>query len=166
VGVAGITDAAVDERAFYVVGRDDGRPFVVVSITPTTWSAPARATAQEGSAGIERDGAGVLLPWVGDIPFVVTRSGGWAPLDAASPMPSVPDPQDVVGGTTGFAAIDAPGSAGVQRGWVGDGRGAWSEVTSEPTAKGARTLVAVAPLGDGWYVLTRQGNAYRGWRLS
>jgi hypothetical protein len=166
-GVTGVTDAAVDDRTFYLVGRDGGRAFGVQWMSGTTWSDPSFVPgAADGQVGIERDEAGVLLPWVGDTPYVITRSRGWVPRTDASPMPSVDDPRDLMGGAAGFAAVDAPTRDGVQRASIGDGAAAWQVERSDPASSGARTLVAVTPLGDGWYVLTRQGTDHRGWLLA
>ena len=71
-----------------------------------------------------------------------------------------------MGGGASFAAVQAPTRDGAQRASLGDGSGPWQVERSDPADSGARTLVAVAPMGDGWYVLTRQGTDYRGWTLA
>jgi hypothetical protein len=158
-GAAGVTDAAVDD-AYRLVGLDGGRAFLVTSDDGRSWSTPNRQSAATATrVGAERSGDAVLA-WVGDRPYRLTATG-WR---AVSDGPDVPT-GDVVGGRDAFASVGSPTTAGVQRAWLGDGEGAWTDHASEPTAKGARTLVAVAPFGDGWYVLTRQGDTYRGWLL-
>lgn len=160
-GVTGVSDAAVDDR-FRLVGLADGRAYLTTSHDGRTWSGPARqAAGTDARVGIERATDDRLLAWVGAIAQRVTDDG-WKP---ASGLPAVPV-GEVVGGASGFAAIDGPTADGAQRASIGDGEGAWRAAESEPAATGARTLVSVAPFGDGWFVLTRQGSSYRGWRVS
>ncbi|MCC6756086.1 MAG: hypothetical protein IT199_06930 [Solirubrobacterales bacterium] len=157
--VAGVLDAAVDER-FRLVASDDGRASLVTSRDGRTWGSPSRVpVAGEAQVGIEADGR-ALLAWVGSERYRVT-STGWRQEDASPTVPT----GTIVGGPDGFAVIAAPSADGVQRAWVGDGQGEWRSVRSEATPEAARVVVGVAPLADGWYVLTRQGTAYRGWLL-
>lgn len=160
-GVDGVTDAVVDDR-FRLVGLAAGRAFLVTSNDGRTWSAPARqSAAADARVGVERTTDGTVLGWVGDRAFRIAADG-WRPATGAPKVPM----GELVGGGQAFAAIDAPTPAWAQRASIGDGTEAWRSVESEPTATGARTVVSVAPFGDGWYVLTRQGGSYRGWRLS
>lgn len=160
-GVTGVADAAVDD-AFRLVGRDAGRAFLVTSKDGRSWSAPARQTAAtDARVGIEQASDDTLLAWVDARPYRVTAEG-WQAVSGAADVPT----GEVVGGEQGFGVVDDPTSDGVQRGWIGDGAGDWQDLRSDPTARGARTLVSIAPYGHGWYVLTRQGSAYRGWHLS
>jgi hypothetical protein len=163
IGSRGVTDAAVDGSTFYLVGRDGGRAFVVTSTDGVSWSDPGTwPAAADAQVGIELDASGMLLAWIGDRPLEVTRDG-WRERGGAASMPSVADPQDIVGGGEGFAAFATPTDTGVQRAWVSDGTHDWELLRSEP-ASGSRSIVGVIG-GNGWYVLTRQGTTYRGWAL-
>lgn len=163
IGISGATDAAVDASRFHVVGRDGRRAFVVSSTDGVHWSQPAtRPTTADAQVGIERADSGRLLAWIADRPFEVTRDG-WQDRDDAAAVPSVADPRDIVSAADAFGAFVGPTAEGVQRAWVGDGTHAWDQVHSEP-ASGSRTIVGVVG-GEGWYVLARQGQTYRGWRL-
>lgn len=158
--VTGVVDGAVDDR-FRLVASDDGRASLVTSADGRAWGSPSRVPiAGEAQAGIESTADGTLLAWVDGEPYRATQTA-WRRADGSPEVPS----GTVVGGPGGFAAIAAPTADGVQRAWVGDGRGEWRSVRSEATAEGARVVVGVAPVADGWYVLTRQGTTYRGWLL-
>ncbi len=161
-GVEGVTDAAVDTAGFHLVGIDGSRAFLVSSQDGRRWSEPVRHTAgADDRVGIERPVVGSLLAWVGDRAYLVT-DGGWAREPGGPDIP----PGGVVGGSRDLAVLGSPDAGGAQRAWVGDGQRTWVEHRSERVDRGARTIVSVAPLADGWYVLTRQGDTYRGWTLA
>jgi len=160
-GVTGVSDAVVDD-GFRMVGFDGERAFLVSSADGRTWAAPSGQAAVTGDrVGIERPDAGATLAWVGERAYALSRTG-WRPASGAPDVPS----GEVVGGRPGFVAVAAPAVDGTQRAWVGDGSDAWASRRSDAPVEGAHTIVDIAPLDDGWYVLTRAGGTYRGWRLS
>ena len=81
-------------------------------------------------------------------------------------MPTVPAPTSIFGGRTGLAAMGSPSGAGVYRASTWDGSAAWASWRqAAETGSAAPTVVAIAPHGNGWFVLTRRGSALHGWLL-
>ncbi len=165
VGTTGVTDAAVTDDAWVVVGQDGARAFVVRSTDGRSWSdADRRSAAGARSVGIEVDGQGAVLAWVGAQAFDIA-DGTWRVRSGAATVPDIDAAEDALGGT-GFVVLQGATQDGQQLAATGDGTDAWQAQRSEPTGSGARSTVGGAVMDDAWFVLTRQGTTYRGWILA
>jgi hypothetical protein len=159
--VQGVTDVSVDTDGFVAVGRSGSNAFLVTSANGRDWGAPHREAAPAGTqVGIERSDDEVETVWIGDQRW--QRSGSsWSAVQGAT-VP-VPAPGSVVGGQADLVAMGSPTSS-AYRAWTWDGSGDWvSAKQAAETGSAAPTVVAVAPHGSGWFVLTKRGSALHGW---
>ena len=165
VGVQGITDMSVDGDGFAAVGRSGSNAFLVTWADGRDWSTPQHAPGPaDTQVGIERSSGGTEAIWIGDQRWQRTGNG-WRAVEGAT-VPSVPDPMSVVGGQADLAALGSPTGAEMYRAWTWDGSGDWLSVRqAAETGSAAPTVVATAPHGNGWFVLTRRGSALHGWIL-
>ena len=158
-----MTDVAVDEDGFVAVGRSDSQAFLVTSDDGRNWESPQTESATTSNqVGIERAADGVEAVWIGE--QLWRRSGSsWRAVQDAT-VPRVPDPASIVGGNEGLVAVGAPTTAGALRAWTWDGSGEWAPWRVDAEAgSGTSAVVGVAPLDDGWFVLTRRGGGLEGW---
>lgn len=166
IGQGTITDVAVDADRFIAVGLSGGDAFLTTSTDGQAWTAVRDTPAIEGSqVGIERAADGVEAVWVGAQRW--ERSGAdWHAVDGAS-VPRVPDGTSIMGGAHGLVALGAPTGGDAYRAWTWDGTGDWvtQRVDAEP-GSGPPTIVAAAPEGGGWFVLTRRDGALHGWSVT
>jgi hypothetical protein len=163
IGREGISDVAVDDEGFVVVGRSGSVAFLVTSRDGKVWGTPRTEAVPQGTqVGIERAADGVEAEWIGDQRW--RRSGStWRVVQDAS-MPRVPAPASVVGGKAGLLALGSPTSAGAYRAWTWDGSGEWDPSRIEAEAgTGAPAVIDAAPYGDGWFLMTHRGGKLHGW---
>ena len=127
------------------------------------WGTPrTESAATDDQVGIERSADGVEAVWIGAQRW--RRSGStWRVVQDAT-VPKVPGPASVVGGRMGLVAVGAPTNAGAYRAWTWDGSGNWEPWRVDAEAgSGTPAVVGVAPLDDGWFVLTRRGADLHAW---